>query len=154
MNTKVMFSSNSNEWTTPDDLYQILDSEFHFTLDAASTDENAKCPRHFTAEDNGLEQNWGGASVFCNPPYGKEIGLWVRKAYEESRKSDTKVVLLIPARTDTRYFHDYILGKASEIRLIRGRVHFGDGTSPAPFPSMVVVYDTEHIETRFITQEI
>ena len=67
MNTKVMFSSNSNEWTTPDDLYQILDSEFHFTLDAASTDENAKCPRHFTAEDNGLEQNWGGAGGFLQP---------------------------------------------------------------------------------------
>ena len=140
MNTKVMFSSNSNEWTTPDDLYQILDSEFHFTLDAASTDENAKCPRHFTAEDNGLEQNWGGESVFCNPPYGRDVGKWVKKCYDEGRNGAV-VVLLIPARTDTKYFHEYIYHKCTEIRFIRGRLKFGGSKQSAPFPSILVIYN-------------
>ena len=88
-------------------------------------------------------ESCGGGAVFCNPPYGREIGKWVRKAYEESR-SGTTVVLLIPARTDTAYFHDYIYGKA-EIRFLRGRLHFtdeeGNAYAPAPFPSMLVIYN-------------
>lgn len=82
----------------------------------------------------------GGNSVFCNPPYGKEIGKWVKKAYEESKKSDTTVVMLIPARTDTAYFHDYIYHKAKEVRFIKGRLKFGQSKNAAPFPSMVVVF--------------
>lgn len=82
----------------------------------------------------------GGGRVFCNPPYGREIGRWVRKCWEESRKPNTLVVMLIPARTDTSYFHDYIYGKAREIRFIRGRLHFNESPQGAPFPSMVVVF--------------
>lgn len=139
-NIKGCFSSKSNEWATPADFYKELDKEFHFNLDPCSTDENAKCERHFTLADDGLSQNWGGARVFCNPPYGREIYDWVKKCYEESRKPNTLVVMLIPARTDTRYFHEYIYGKAKEIRFIRGRLHFNDSKEGAPFPSMVVIF--------------
>ncbi len=131
------------DYCTPQDFFDALDEEFHFGLDAAATEKSAKCPVYFTPESDGLKQSWDiGGAVFCNPPYGREIGKWVRKAYEESMKGLT-VVLLIPARTDTAYFHEYIYGKA-EIRFIRGRLHFtdedGKAYPPAPFPSMVVIY--------------
>ena len=140
MNTKVMFSSETDLWSTPQDFFDELNAEFHFTLDPCATRENAKCARFFTVEDDGLKQDWQGETVFCNPPYGREIGKWVKKCYEESKKPGTTVVMLIPARTDTSYFHDYIYGKAREIRFIRGRLKFGDATNSAPFPSMVVVF--------------
>lgn len=135
-----LFSSNTNEWATPRKFFDELNAEFHFTLDPCCTHENAKCEKHFTLEDDGLNQNWGGYKVFCNPPYGREIAAWVRKCYEESRKPDTLVVMLIPARTDTAYFHQWIYHKAKEIRFIRGRLHFNDSKHGAPFPSMVVVF--------------
>lgn len=137
---KGCFSSKSNEWATPIAFFKELDEEFHFNLDPCSTDENAKCERHFTKEDDGLSQNWGGARVFCNPPYGKDIKVWVKKCWEESRKENTLIVLLIPARTDTTYFHEYIYHKAKEIRFIRGRLHFNESKEGAPFPSMVVIF--------------
>ena len=139
MLTSGLFTSTTDEWATPQDFFRTLDEEFHFTLDPCSTDSNAKCKLHYTLKDNGLEQDWGGQIVFCNPPYGRVIKDWVRKAWEESRKPDTTVVMLIPARTDTAYFHDYIYHKASDIRFIRGRLHFNEA-GPAPFPSMVVVF--------------
>ena len=132
-------SSKSNEWTTPKDLFNALDTIYHFTLDPASTDENAKCKKHFTLVENGLSQNWGGETVFCNPPYGRELAKWVKKAYEESRKPNTKVVMLIPARTDTRWFHDYCV--KGRIEFLKGRLKFGDGKNSAPFPSMIVVFE-------------
>jgi site-specific DNA-methyltransferase (adenine-specific) len=136
-----MFTSNTNEWATPRAFFDALDAEFHFDLDPCATPQNAKCRKFFTAEQNGLDQDWGvGGRVFCNPPYGREIGRWVRKCWEESRKPNTLVVMLIPARTDTSYFHDYIYGKAREIRFIRGRLHFNESPQGAPFPSMVVVF--------------
>jgi len=135
-----LFSSNSNEWATPQKFFDDLNAEFHFNLDPCSTHENAKCERHFTIEDDGLSRDWGGARVFCNPPYGRELHRWVKKCYEESRKPDTLVVMLIPARTDTSYFHEYIYHKAKEIRFIRGRLHFNESKQGAPFPSMVVVF--------------
>jgi site-specific DNA-methyltransferase (adenine-specific) len=110
-----MFSSVSNEWETPQDLYNELDNEFHFTLDPASQEYNHKCKNYYTYKENGLLQNWQGETVFCNPPYGKESGKWVKKCYEESLKPNTTVVMLIPSRTDTRWFHNYIFNKA-EIR--------------------------------------
>lgn len=140
MINKGLFSSNSNEWATPSDFYKELDAEFHFNLDPCCTDENAKCERHFTKEQNGLIQDWGGARVFCNPPYGREISKWVEKCYKESLKPNTLVAMLIPARTDTSYFHQWIYHKA-EIRFIRGRLHFNDSKQGALFPSMVVIYD-------------
>lgn len=138
-NIQGCFSSKSNEWATPQEFFDELDKEFHFTLDPCSTHENCKCKKHYTIEENGLEQNWGGEIVFCNPPYGSEIGKWVEKCYREGTKDKTIVVLLIPSRTDTRYFHDYIYQRC-EIRFIKGRLKFGDGKAGAPFPSMLVIY--------------
>ena len=141
MNTELLFSSKTNEWATPKDFFNKLNSEFNFTLDPASTHDNAKCLKHFTEAENGLMQSWNGERVFCNPPYGREIGDWVKKAYEETLKEpyNTICVLLIPARTDTQYWHDYVM-KAHEIRFIKGRLKFGDSTNSAPFPSAVVIF--------------
>lgn len=136
---KALFTSNSDEWATPRAVFDVLDAEFNFTLDPCASKENHKCARYFTKEDNGLSKNWGGQVVFCNPPYGRTIKEWVRKCSEEARKPGTTVVLLIPARTDTSYFHDYIYHKARDIRFIRGRLHFNDA-GPAPFPSMIVIF--------------
>lgn len=135
-----LFSSNSNEWATPVSLFRELDAEFHFNLDPCCTHENAKCELHYTIENDGLTKNWGGHRVFCNPPYGRELPKWVRKCYTEAQKPDTLVVMLIPARTDTSYFHDYIYHKAREIRFLRGRLHFNESKQGAPFPSMIVVF--------------
>lgn len=138
-NINVMYSSKSNEWATPQEFYDELDKEFHFTLDPCSTEENHKCEKFFTQKENGLVQNWGGERVFCNPPYGSEIKKWVEKGYREGTKDNTVVVLLIPARTDTTYFHDFIYHRC-EIRFVRGRLKFGDSATSAPFPSMLVIF--------------
>lgn len=139
-----LLSSKKLDWCTPQAFFDKLNEEFSFVLDAAETDKTAKCTQYFTPETDGLSSPWNVAgAVFCNPPYGREIGKWVRKAYEEAQLGTT-IVLLIPARTDTTYFHDYIYGKA-EIRFVRGRLKFtdddGNAADPAPFPSMVVVYN-------------
>ncbi len=139
MNNELMFSSKTDLWSTPWNFFEKLNDEFHFTLDPCSTHENAKCYKHFTIEEDGLLQDWGNEVVFCNPPYGRQIKDWVKKAYEESQKDNTTVVMLIPARTDTIYFHEYIYHKA-EIRFIKGRLKFGDAKNAAPFPSMVVIF--------------
>lgn len=139
MNTGLMFSSATDQWATPQDFFDRLDSEFNFTLDPCADTSNHKCDTYFTKEDDGLQQSWKGHTVFCNPPYGKVIKDWVKKSYEESRDKATTVVMLIPARTDTAYFHDFIYGKA-EIRFIRGRLKFNNAKHAAPFPSMVVVF--------------
>jgi site-specific DNA-methyltransferase (adenine-specific) len=133
---KVLFSSKSNEWTTPNDFYEELNKEFNFTLDPCCTKENAKCSKYFTKEDDGLEQDWSKDIVFMNPPYAREIKYWVKKAYEESLKGAT-VVCLIPARTDTSYWHDYCF--KGDVRFLRGRLKFSNKGS-APFPSAVVIF--------------
>ena len=150
MNTDLMFSSKSDEWETPQDLFNSLNDEFHFTLDPCSTHENHKCDKYYTQEDDGLSKDWAGETVFCNPPYGRSIGKWVEKCYKESLKGST-VVMLIPSRTDTTWFHKYIYNKA-EIRFLKGRLKFINRAlpswneqgnyklSPAPFPSMIVVF--------------
>ena len=140
VNKDLMFSSKSNEWDTPQDFYDKLNKEFEFNLDPCSTHDNAKCEKHFTQKEDGLLQDWGGHIVFMNPPYGRNINKWVQKAYEESKKPDITVVCLIPARTDTSYWHDYIFGKAADIRFIRGRLKFGNSKNAAPFPSAVIVF--------------
>jgi site-specific DNA-methyltransferase (adenine-specific) len=136
---QAQFSSQKDDWETPQELFDQLDRMFHFTLDAASSDENAKCEKHFTAEDDGLKQNWGGEVVWLNPPYGRQIGKWVQKAFEEGQKPNTFIVCLLPARTDTAWFHDYCL-PYGRIEFIRGRIRFCGSQYDAPFPSMVVVY--------------
>ena len=138
----VHYSSKTNEWSTPQDFFDELDKEFNFTLDPCATSENAKCTKYFTVEDDGLKQDWSKDVVFMNPPYGREIKYWVQKAYEESLNGAT-VVCLIPARTDTAYWHDYIFGKADDIRFLRGRLKFGDSKNPAPFPSAIIIYKGE-----------
>lgn len=134
-----MFSSATPEWETPQDFFDALNAEFHFTLDPCSTDGNAKCVKHYTKEQDGLAQDWTGETVFCNPPYGREMPRWIRKCYEHMTSGGGTAVMLIPARTDTKAFHEYIYGKA-EIRFVRGRLKFGNSNNSAPFPSMVVVY--------------
>ena len=138
-NITACMSSMTDNWATPQDFFDKLNEEFHFTLDPCADSKNHKCDLFFTKEQNGLNQDWGGHTVFCNPPYGREISKWVKYSYEQSKKDKTTVVMLIPARTDTRYFHEYIYHKA-EIRFIKGRLKFGDATQSAPFPSMVVIY--------------
>lgn len=139
MINKSLFTSNSQEWTTPQDFFDELNEEFHFNLDPCATKQTAKCNKFFTKEDDGLKQDWGGYCVFCNPPYGTEIKYWVKKCAEEAKKPNTTVVMLIPARTDTAYFHDFIYNKA-EIRFIRGRLKFGNSKNSAPFPSMLIIF--------------
>lgn len=130
----VHFMSRSNEWETPQDLFDELNREFDFTLDVAATEQNTKCARFYDRAQDGLAQPWDGV-CWCNPPYGREIAKWVKRAAEAS----STVVMLLPARTDTRWFHDYIYGKA-EIRFIRGRLRFSGATVNAPFPSMIVIF--------------
>ena len=137
--SSALYSSRSEEWPTPQSFFDQLNEEFRFTLDPCATRSNAKCGRYFTKRQNGLEQNWGRHRVFCNPPYGREMRAWARKCFEASRRG-ALVVLLAHARTDTRWFHDWVYGKAAEIRFVRGRLRFGDGTQSAPFPSLVAVY--------------
>lgn len=135
------FSSKNDCWETPKELFEKLDNVYHFTLDPCSTDENAKCSKHYTIKDDGLSKDWSNEIVFCNPPYNRDISKWVRKCYEESKHA--KIIMLIPARTDTAYFHDYIYHKANII-FIRGRLKFeidGKPLNSAPFPSMIVEFD-------------
>ena len=134
-----LFSSDSDEWSTPQDFYEELNNEFHFNLDPCADDSNHKCEKYYTKADNGLLKDWGGHNVFCNPPYGKDISMWCKKAYIESQKPDTLVVMLIHARTDTRWFHDWVYGKA-ELRFVKGRLKFGGAKYNAPFPSMIAIY--------------
>jgi phage N-6-adenine-methyltransferase len=133
----VHFSSKSDEWATPQWLYDHLEREFLFSLDPCASAENAKCERFFTKKEDGLKQSWCDKTVFMNPPYGRAIGLFVKKAFDETTEGATCVCLL-PARTDTRWFHGYCM--KGEIRFLRGRLHFGNCPTPAPFPSMIVVF--------------
>jgi phage N-6-adenine-methyltransferase len=134
----VHFSSKTPEWFTPQELFDKLEAEFHFTLDPAATKENAKCLRFYTKEDDGLSKDWSGERVFCNPPYGREIGKWIEKAAMGGAEI---VVALLPARTDTKYFHEYIYQKPNvEIRFLKGRLKFGGSKNSAPFPSMLVIF--------------
>ena len=141
MNTDVMFSSKTDQWETPQDLFDELNNEFGFTLDPCADDKNNKCKKYFTKEIDGLSQCWKGESVFCNPPYGREIGSWVRKCYLHGKVENGIAVMLIPARTDTRWFHEYIYNKKNvEVRFLKGRLKFGGSKNSAPFPSMVVIF--------------
>ena len=145
-----LFSSDKNYWETPQDLFDALHAEFDFTLDAAASDENHKLPKYYTIQSDGLSQDWGGERVFCNPPYGsKETGLWTEKCWIEAQKPNTVCVLLIPARTDRKSFHQYIYNQPNvEIRFLPGRLKFelnGKKVGTAPFPSMVCVFRSKEV---------
>jgi len=146
MINKGMMTSTTPEWSTPQWLFDDLNREFGFTIDVCATSENTKCNKYFTKENNGLEQVWGGV-FWCNPPYGREIGKWVKKA------SMNNGVMLLPARTDTKWFHDFIYGKA-EIRFLKGRLKFGDSKNSAPFPSMIVIFRFKLTDSKVVTKEV
>ena len=133
----VHFRSDSPEWATPQDLFDDLDAEFGFETDVCATAENAKCEQFYTRADNGLEQPWTGV-CWMNPPYGRVIGQWIQRAYTASLEGAT-VVCLVPARTDTAWWQDYVV-QAREIRYLRGRVKFGGAKNSAPFASAVAVF--------------
>lgn len=137
MDTELMFSSETGEWPTPQDFFDKVNEEFQFDLDAAATYQNKKCSRYL---QDALVTVWSdhGGSIWCNPPYGRGLGKWFEKAREAAQWST--VVMLVPARTDTKWFHEHVYHVADEIRFIKGRLKFGDGKNSAPFPSMLVVY--------------
>jgi phage N-6-adenine-methyltransferase len=140
MNRELMFSSQTDLWATPSDFFAELDAEFGFDLDVCASPENAKCEKYYTQTDDGLAQPWHGR-CWMNPPYGREIGKWVRKAYESHLES-AMVVCLLPARTDTKWWHDYC--RKGEIRYVKGRIKFGGQENGAPFPSAVVIFRLPH----------
>lgn len=134
-----MASSATVEWATPQDLFDRMNERFGFTLDVAADAGNAKCARYFDKVTDGLKQSWASEVVWCNPPYGREIALWVAKARDAALQGAT-VVMLVPARTDTRWFHDNVLAAGAEVEFLRGRVRFGNAKASAPFPSMLVIF--------------
>ena len=138
----VHFSSETDMWATPQDFFDKLNFIYSFTLDPCSTKDNAKCSHFFTEQDNGLNQDWAGHRVFMNPPYGRTIGQWMKKAYEESLKG-ALVVCLVPARTDTAWWHNFAI--KGDIDFLRGRLKFGDAKNSAPFPSAVVVFKPKEL---------
>lgn len=135
---KVLFASNKMDWETPQWLFDMLNLEYNFTMDVAASSENRKCGIYYNEQSDGLNSPWLG-NCWCNPPYGRQIGEWVKKAHNEARNGNATTVMLIPARTDTKYFHDYIYGK-HEIQFLKGRLKFSNSKSSAPFPSMIVVF--------------
>jgi phage N-6-adenine-methyltransferase len=135
------FSSASDNWATPRPVFAALNDEFAFELDACASAANSTCRRFYSVEDDGLAQEWAGV-VWVNPPYGRGIGAWLKKAADSAAAGAT-VVCLIPARTDTTWWHDQVLARAAEVRFVRGRLSFGNGSAPAPFPSAIVVFRPE-----------
>ena len=140
MINKGLFTSNTDMWSTPQNLFDKLNQEFNFLIDVCADKDNAKCAEFFSKEEDGLTIRWVN-NCWMNPPYGREIGKWVKKASESVKDIADVVVCLLPSRTDTRWFHDYIYNKPNvEIRFLKGRLKFGDATNSAPFPSMIVIF--------------
>lgn len=139
MTNNVHFSKNSDEWATPQHFFDKYNSVYSFGIDVAASVHNSKCKRFYSIEDDGLSKSWCGVgNVWCNPPYS-QLKQWIKKAYDESQKGAT-VVMLIPARTDTIAWHEYIFPFALKIEFIKGRLKFGDSKNSAPFPSAVVIF--------------
>lgn len=138
MMNSAMFSSDRKDWETPVAFFEALNKEFNFTLDVCATSSNCKVKQYYSPADNGLMQDWQGV-CWMNPPYGREISKWMRKASE----AKATVVCLVPSRTDTAWWHDYVIGKGAEVRFIRGRLRFQGAPSSAPFPSALVIYRGE-----------
>lgn len=143
MNNEAMFSSGTEHWSTPIELFDELNLEYKFTVDVCADTTNYKVKRYFNKKTDGLAQSWDGEVAWCNPPYGKEIKLWIEKAYESTRivGCNTTVVMLLPARTDTRWFHEFIYNNPlCSIKFIKGRLKFSGSKNSAPFPSMIVTF--------------
>ena len=137
-----LLSSNNDEWETPQSLFNILNQKYKFTLDPCATHYNYKCKKYYTKEQNGLNQSWKDEIVFVNPPYS-HIKEWVKKSCEESEKHKIIVILLIPARTDTIYWHEYIMKEAKKIYFIKGRLKFNNSHNNAPFPSVIIEFNPD-----------
>lgn len=147
MINKGLFTSKTDLWETPQELFDKMNDEFGFETDVCAIQENAKCKNFYTPEENGLLQDWRGC-CWMNPPYGRKIGDWVQKAYESSVNNKATVVCLLPARTDTKWFHDYCV--KGEIRFLKGRLKFGGSKNSAPFPSMLVIFNAKHWEKAML----
>lgn len=146
----MLFSKESDEWATPWPLFNWLNQSFQFTLDPCATADTAKCAKFYTQEDDGLIQSWNSERVFMNPPYS-HVNEWMKKAHAEAQQGAT-VVCLTAARTDTRWFQDFVIGKANEIQFLPGRVTFlrpEKAANTAPFPSVVIVYRPP-VERKFL----
>lgn len=140
---QALLTSKKQNWETPPEIFDPLNQEFNFTLDPCAEKHTAKCKKYYTVNENGLFQDWSGETVFVNPPYGRHVKKWVAKCCLEGRKKNTTVVMLIPSRTGTSYFHKIIKPFATEIRFIEGRIKFiadGKRKDPAPFDSMIVIF--------------
>lgn len=146
MNNEVMFSSKTDEWATPQDLFDKLNEEFHFDLDVCASEYNHKCALYYDRKQDGLKMPWKNHIIWCNPPYGREIGKWVHAANQEHMTNGTTIVMLLPAWTDTKWFHDDILGWA-DIRFLKGRLKFGGCKNSAPFPSMLIIFQKQKDNT-------
>lgn len=144
-----LLSSKKHDWATPQELFDKLNAEFGFTLDAAASPHNAKCERYWTFEDNALHQRWEGV-VWLNPPYGRDIKKWIAKAHTEAQKGAT-VVCLVPARTDAEFFQRMAFEHAAEIRFIKGRIKFMGAKDPAPFPTMLLIFKPESESVKVTT---
>jgi phage N-6-adenine-methyltransferase len=131
-----LFTSKTDMWETPQSVFDSLNKEFNFEIDVCAIEGNKKCEKYFSPEQDGLQQAWNGV-CWMNPPYGRQIGEWVKKAFEESLKGAT-VVCLLPSRTDTNWWHEYCM--KGEIRLFKGRLKFGGSKNSAPFPSAIVIF--------------
>ena len=163
---KTVFSNKSDDWTTPDWLYEKLNKEFKFTLDPAASNENHKCQKYYTLEQDGLAQDWKDEIVFCNPPYSQNKE-WLKKFYHEAKTSGATVVALLPVRTCTKWFHGYCMDSSiiKEIRFFKGRLKFSNQKHGAPFPSMLVIFQLpqktnalfpayrEHVEIKAISNK-
>lgn len=134
---RALFSSATDLWETPQDLFDRLNAVFNFKTDVCATPDNAKCKRYFTLKEDGLKQDWRGV-CWMNPPYGRQIGSWIEKAYLSAKQNRATVVCLLPARVDTRWWHDYCA--KGEVTFLRGRLKFGTSDNSAPFPSAIVVF--------------
>tara|TARA_R100001460_G_scaffold48618_3_gene86666 strand:+ start:107 stop:610 length:504 start_codon:yes stop_codon:yes gene_type:complete len=151
-----LFSSAKQDWATPWSLFNVLNDEFGFALDAAASSDNAKCATYLTEDDDALNVSWselvGNKPIWLNPPYGREIGKWIKKACLESRKGST-VVCLTFCRSDTQWWHNWAM-KSAEIRLIPGRITFEGATSSAPAPSCLLIFDEDRRMPLFTTQAL
>ena len=135
-----MLSSSNRIWETPPELFKELDDEFHFTLDACATEDNAKCKQFFTEKDDALTLEWPSGVIWCNPPYGRGIGLWLWRGAKATTEHGATVVFLLPSRTDTLWFHTWHGAGRVEVRFIKGRIKFVGADHPAPFPSMLMIF--------------
>lgn len=134
--SNIHFSSETDNWSTPQDFYDKLNAKFDFTLDPCASDSNHKADKFYTAEDDGLSKSWDGERVFMNPPYGRQIGAWMKKASE----ANALVVCLVPARVDTKWWHEFVVAGGGQVYFIKGRIKFGDSGNSAPFPSAIVIF--------------